>query len=587
MVGRTLGTFFAIVAMLAAPLFVADVEAQQSASGRYRVLVPNFQPAGNEDDNFGEDLAEELREAISQLNTHTAVEKDDIEDAMDRFDLDWEDLNCIRSRQLAAQSNFQVVLCATYAQAGTGFEISGIQFVDTQSGEAFPVDPIMSGKDMEQQAAQEIVAQFELFVEQTRAATFCQQYAQSQQWQQALQQCNRALELNPEALSVRYTKANVLRYMERYEESLEQIEILLDPNQGGDPFHENGLALGGYVSIQMGDSDRALQFYRRQLELDPTNAAVRMRVAYDVAQEGDPLAAMRLIEDGMELDPDNIDFYNQHGNFAFAAARQIADENRMMGQDEITPEVEELYRKAISSYQRVLQSPEAEMDPSQIRNAAAAYLQLGEARASADFSGEALEQERFADQVRIWTIHADALRELGDVDGALAALREVERIDPTTPQLHLRMAVLLIQANRLDEAVPLLQEAVASGSNPDSAADQIFAYAHRNFIAPQEKDFDQFVEVIELTEEFEVSDMKRQTYNFWKGYAIFQDAIAEQEPSTLETAQATLPRFREALSLFQSAKDYMDSQSSINYGEFIENTGVYIEIQEAIIERGR
>jgi len=588
MAGRRLGTLFAAVAVLATPFFMNGVEAQQSASSRYRVLVPDFQPMNNEDDDFGKDLAEELREAISQLNTHTAVDKDDIEDALDRFNMDMEDLNCIRSRQLASQSNYQVVLCATYAASGTGYEISGIQFVDTQSGEPFLVDPIMSGEDMEEAAAADIVSQFELFVDQTRRATFCQQYAQSQQWEQALDNCNRALELNPGATSVRYTKANVLRYTERFEESLSEIERILDPNQpGGDPFHENALALGGYVSIQMGDTDKALEFYRRQLELDPTNAAVRMRVAYEAAQEGDPHAAMLLIEDGMELDAENIDFYNQHGNFAFAAARTIADENRMMGGEEITPEVEELYLKAISSYQRVLESPDAEMEPSQIRNAAAAYLQLGEAQASADFSGQALEQERFANEVRIWTIHADALRELGDVDGALAALREVERIDPATPQLHIRMAVLLIQANRLEEALPLLQEAVASGTNPDNAADQIFAYAHRNYIAPAEKNFDRFIEVIELTEEFDVSDMKRQTYSFWKGYAIFQDAITQQEPSTLETAQATLPRFQEALSLFQSAKDYMDSQSSINYAEFIENTGVYIEIQEAIIKRGR
>ena len=367
MAGRNLGILVAAAAMLVAPVLTAGVEAQESASSRYRVLVPDFQPEGQEDKNFGKDLADELRELIGQLDTHTAVDEDDIKDGLKRFKLKMEDLDCIRARQLAQQSNYEVVLCAAYSASGAGIEITGIKFVGTGTGEEFLVESIMSARKQEAEAAQEIVAQFELFVEQTRRATFCSQYAQSQNWEQSLESCDRALELNPNSMSVRYTRANVLRNTERWAESLEEVDRVLED----DPFHQDALLLGGWVANKNGESERALAYYRRHLELDPGNASVRMNVAFEVATDGDPLSAMILIEDGMQIDPENINFYNQHGNFAFSAARNVADRNQAMGTEEITAEVDELYRKAIASYRRVMDSPEVEIRSSQVRNAAA------------------------------------------------------------------------------------------------------------------------------------------------------------------------------------------------------------------------
>jgi hypothetical protein len=62
----------------------------------------------------------------------------------------------------------------------------------------------------------------------------------------------------------------------------------------------------------------------------------------------------------------------------------------------------------------------------------------------------------------------------------------------------------------------------------------------------------------------------------------------QQEPQTLETAQATLPRFREALRLIQSCGDYAQRNNlESNRQELLTATNTYIEIQDAIIRRGR
>jgi hypothetical protein len=113
----------------------------------------------------------------------------------------------------------------------------------------------------------------------------------------------------------------------------------------------------------------------------------------------------------------------------------------------------------------------------------------------------------------------------------------------------------------------------------------IFTYAYANYVQPQQKDYPRFIDLIQLAKEFEVSVEGREQYDFWHGYSLFQYAIAIQEPLTVETANRTLPMFRQAGTLFQQGKGYADRTASIDYAVYAENTGVYIEIQDAIILR--
>ena len=557
------------------------IEAQQTASSRFRVLVPDFRPMNGENKGFGEKLADELRDRISDLNTHVAVSEGDIKDQLKRFDMDMEDLNCIRSRQLAQQSNYEVVLCAEYTGTKERWDIQNIKFVGTSTGEEFDVDPIISADKQEEAAATEIVDRFKLFVEQTRVAVFCVDYAQSQQWASSLENCDRALELNPNANSVRYTRADVLRQTDRFEESLAEITRLLEK----DPFHENALLLGGFVAINLGDEELARDYYRQYLELDPTNATVRMRVAYDLAQEGDPLGGMELIDEGIAVDPENLDFYEQVGNFAFAGAEQVRKEAQVDGGDGMTQEVADLYRKAIGAYERVFEAKGEETLVTQLRNVAAAHLQLGDAAAAAEFASRALETH--SEEASLWDVYARALQESGEVDEAVQALANIESIDPDWPNLHLRMGNWLIEAGRIEDAVPILQQAVARGSAVDQAANMIFSHAHSNYVAPAEKNWGRFVELVRLAKEFEVTAQAREQFDFWHAYALYNSGMAVGAAETLDSANRSLPMFQQALRLFRESKAYADRTPSIDYQRFIEAAGTYIEIQEAIIKRGR
>ena len=577
---RRLGVIAAV--LFALPITGSTaIEAQQTVSSRFRVLIPDFRPMNGENKGFGEKLADKLRDQISDLNTHTAVSEKDIKNALKRFDLKMENLTCIQARQLATQSNYEVVLCAEYTGTKARWEIQNIKFVDSNTGEEFNVDPVTSADKMEEQAARQIVDRFTLFVEQTRVAVFCVDYAQSQQWDSSLENCDRALELNPNANSVRYARANVLRQTERFDESLEEVQRLLER----DPFHENALLLGGFVAINLGNEELAREYYRQYLELDPTNATVRMRVAYDLAQEGDPLGAMELIDEGIAIDSDNIDYYEQVANFAFAGAERVRSEAQADGGDGMTPEVADLYRKAIGAYERVFEAKGEETLVTQLRNVAAAHLQLGDAAASAEFSSRALESH--PEVASLWDIYARALKENGQVDEAVAALSTIEGIDPDWPNLHLRMGNWLLEVGQVDDAVPVLQKAVASGSAADQAANMIFSHAYSHYIQPTDKNYRRFIDLIGRAKQFEVTTQIREQFDFWHAYSLYYQGMAVGTPETLASANRSLPMFQQAVMLFRRSKPYADRTPSINYQQFIEAAGTYVEIQEAIIKRGR
>src|SRR5690606_32499013 len=110
MLGRLTSIFtLAATAVVLGP--VAEVQAQDG--GRFRILVPYFQPLQGANDGFGKDASKELRKLMEALPTHRPIAEGDIKDAADDFDMKMEDLDCIKSRQLASQINAAVAVCAT------------------------------------------------------------------------------------------------------------------------------------------------------------------------------------------------------------------------------------------------------------------------------------------------------------------------------------------------------------------------------------------------------------------------------------------------------------------------------------------
>lgn len=564
------------IALLAAFLFLpALASAQQEVQGRFRVMIPDLFPGEDSGRGFGEDVAEELRDLINQLPTHEPVERNDIRDALRQFDIDRDDMNCIRARQLATQINAELVMCGSYTEGQDDWSLTAISFVSVASGESFSVDDFtVPDDDGDELAAEHIFGVFDGYVEQLRFAAICQEYFGSQQWANALQNCDQAIEGNPGSEGSRYARARAVMELGDRQEGLDEMLRVLDLN----PFNENALQFAGMLSAEFGLKEESLRHYTAYLELNPGSAGVRMRVAYDLATAGNAEGAMILIEEGIAMDEANDDLWEQLGGFAFTAAGQA-----MEGQNEPTPEVERLYRRAIEAYTRVLDSRGAETTPAQLGNVINAYVQLGDP-AAVDFAQRAVQVH--PEDAALWSRLADALQRNDRLDEAITALESAKGVDPDYPNLSARQGSWLLEAGDVDDAVGFLREAVdRNEQSPDVVAGILFGKAYNDGV--QTSDWTFAISLLERTKsEFEVSDNMDSQLNFWHGWSLYNHGLSLQEPNTIDSARRSLPVFQQALQLFELGRAYAATVESINLTEILGAAQTYVEIQDAIIRRG-
>jgi tetratricopeptide (TPR) repeat protein len=565
---------FVTAGLAAIPLQPQDLSGQ-GVSDRFRVMVVEIQPQGNADKKFGERLAKELRDLIDDMERNQAIGDKDLKRALRDYGVDMEDMDCVRSVQLAPLIDAQVVFCGGYTQQGESYVVQA-EFI-SQGGEKFVVDPVtVPVKDGQKQAAAWFHQALQVQNDQNTSALFCAQYASSQQWDNAMENCDRSIALNPNAVASRFTRAQVLRNMDREDEALEEFVRVIEL----DALNEDALQLAGALSANLGQKEEARGYYNRYLELNPANANIRMNIAYDLAQAGDPLGAMQFIDVGLEIDPENVDLLKQHGGFAFTAGAEAS-----IGFEGLPPEAVELYKKALASFSKVYDLEGADMDAGYLRNMVAAHINLGEYQDAVDLSERVLQTH--ADEFVLWSFYADALQKVGKLDEAIAALDRVVALNPDYPSVGARQGKWLLDEGRVEEAVPILRAAVERGEQTADAACN-FVWNHGILEGVQPEKWSYAIDVLRLAKDFEISDDMRQQVDFYLGYSILKNAISRQEPQTKETALATLPRFQEALRLLQTTAGFAQKRNMENDRvQLISNINTYIEIQEAIIKRGR
>ena len=574
------------VALLAAVLLMVPFvhkEAAAQAAGRMRVLVADLTPGGEAEDDFGRDLSEELRELID-LDTHVAMSDDELDDAADEYDMDWRDLNCLLSQQLAVEIDVPMVFCGRYEQSGESIDYSA-QFVTVPGGDVFAVEPQSVAEDDIEVAATHVMTFFEATIDMVSAIAFCGMEYNSSNWEGSLDYCSRAVELAPESMEARAALARTYLELEQYEESLEQFEALL----AADPYDINSLESAGFVASQIGETDAARDYYARYLELNPENVAIRMRVAYDLAQTGDDVGAMGLLEVGLEQDPENVDLHEQYGSMAARAAVSMqAMSPQPQGGGEpasLSAENEDLFRKAISSLTVVLDAMGAEAPPVYLGNVVASHIALGQFDEALVMGRRGLDY--FPDDANVRSQLANAYNQAGEVEEAISTLEEALAIDPDVPNAYARIGQWLLAEDRVQEAGEAFQQAVESNEQPaDVLANQVFGHGY-NTRDQEQGDFNGAIEAYNVARELDITPGLRSQINFFHGYARYRQAEAANQPNTVQSAQASLPLFQEALAQFNQATEYGQANPGSNLSQFIAGTTTYVEIQEGIIARGR
>ena len=553
-----------------------------AAQERHSVMVTNLVPQDGAKDDFGKKLAGELRDHINGFVTHRAVEEKVIRDALRRYELKVEELDCITSLQLLVARVARIAFCGSYTEDREAKTVSvqGAQFVAPGTAPVKVADRTWP-RDAYRAAAQEIATFFERFVTQLGNARYCREFYEAGALEDAESRCAAALNLAPDDVQVRLTYAQVLRRTGRPEHAFEEIKRVLELS----PVDETALELAGYLAAKLGMPDESVDYFRQLLQLDPDNVPVRVTIAYNLAQDGDPELAMTVVQEGLDRIPDDTDLLLHHASFAIRAGQ----DRKVEGQP-LTPEAVGYYRRGLDSYWAAYEQLGAKMDGDHLMLMIAGLNEVGQPEEALAVAEGALETH--GEEPRFWSMKGDVLRRLDRTDEALAALDEVLARDPEYRNVRVRQGKWLLEAGREEEALAILEEVVRRGEQPAlRVAWMFFGEAIRNGIQPTPKRPAFAIRLIGMAKQFEdqITDSEfLGQMDYFLAYSMYVQAEAEQMPETVASARQTLPRFREVKRILELSHvaEYGRDKRSTHYQQLRSGTDTFIEIQEAVIRRG-
>ncbi len=573
----------AMVVALGGLLAAGPVAAQQQqAGGRFRVLVANLQPQNGADKGFGEDVAKELKKLIEDMDTHQPVDKGDLKKALKKYDLKDDDLDCIKARQLAIQMQVELVACGSYTPDKQITE----KVVSSKEGGEFEIPSFQQGDA--KQAAQQIFTKFKDYVGQLRMVAFCYDYLQSSQFGSALETCDKASAINPKSVSALYGRARALMGMDSLTQALASLEKVLDLN----PANQDALLTAGVVAAKVNRQEQARKYFRDYLQLNPDNVDVRLKVATDLSNAGDPEGALRLAQEGTTGDSTNLNLLEYVGHFALAAAEN-ARQQGANGEAPDTAHSMELYNTAMDAYQKVFEAKGDSADTQMLRNMVAVMTKLNRTQEAVDL-GKKIVATKPDDADLLYT-YAMAQQQAGNLDAALTTMDKALSIDPTvgSGNAYALEAQWVVQSGQLGRAKTLFQKALGNvdGAQKDALSDQLASVA---FITGYKDKYqkgakDAALAYFALARDYATTERTKGMANFFTAYDLFEQAKAVQEPQTAAAAKKALPMFQEALKYFSTpeANAYAKTQASVPLAKLIDATNQYIDIQQLLIKRGK
>jgi tetratricopeptide (TPR) repeat protein len=558
---------------------VSTVSAQ--AQSRFRVLVPDFKsPAGVKSKN-GEKLSEELRKAINQMNTHAPLDTDDsaVKAALKAFGLKDDEMDCIKWVQLASQKQIsQLVLCGDVDDA-TGQVTAKFQPIG--GGEAFEVAPF--AMTAPQQGAQQIVQAFGTYIQQLRVAVNCQEYIQSQSWQQALDACTQVTQLNPKSIQGHGSRAVALEKLEKPEEALAAYQKVLEIDQ----INQDAMLAAGILAAKLNQQDVSQKYFKQYLEFDPDNESVRIKIASDLNTAGDPVGAVKLLEEWTSNPKASIDAHYYAGMFAASAALAKSQATGPAGAE--NTEAKELFNKAIASFEKVIAMEPDSVDQQVLRQLMIAHRGAGNVDKAVEIGRRATANPsaKPTDDAQIWSIYAQVLQDAKLTDEALAALDKALQLDPATPQIPGRKASILVAAERYKEAVDVVKAALANNTIDPNVAEQLAgAVAYKGFQHTQAKQLSEAMPYFDMARSIAKQPSTIAMANFFEGYTLFMQAapLVESDKATAADARRAKELFTRARVMLEGASAYEEQASG--RAQLLGNITKYMERVEAIIKRG-
>jgi tetratricopeptide (TPR) repeat protein len=562
------GLVLAAGAMLAADAVPAEA---QQAGGRMKVLVPAFE-VENPRSRTGSQMADQVKRQINQMATHQPVGDREVRDALRRFNLKAEDLSCIQWRQLAQQIDASLVLCGSVDETTNQVEAS---FVNV-AGDAFDV-PKFAMQSVEH-GAQQVVQAFGTYIRQLSLLVFCDEYLQSESWQQALDNCNQAVELNPRSVTGHYGRGSALANLDRIDEALEAFQTVLRV----DELNQDAMMHAGLLAARLGRQDMSQEYFRNYLELNPGNEQVRLKIATDLANAGDPAGALALVEDAMASAEATGTLWEYAGHFAMNAGLKRMEAGPANGNQD---EARRFFQQAVRHYDEAIVKRGDSIDNTVYRNLMLAHSRLDNTEQALQFGQRAT--QIMADDAQTWMVYADVLAGANRIDEALRAFDRATEINPELPNVSARKTMLLLEAGRLNDALAAARAGIQRGDiQPDMIESMSQRMTQMGFQTAQNNRFEQALPFFAAAREIGKSSRSIAMANFFHGYTLIRqgEPIIKQGNNAAAGRRAK-PLFEQAKVLLEGAGAY--SEQSANRAQLLQQVQQFIDVADALIKAGR
>jgi serine/threonine protein kinase/tetratricopeptide (TPR) repeat protein len=301
--------------------------------------------------------------------------------------------------------------------------------------------------------------------------------------ERAMQATKRALALEPDRPSVRYTAALTLFRGGQYAEARSEVEraIALQPN------YEDAMRLRATILMRQGDVDGGLAEFRKVMALRPNAVAVHTEMAvalYNASRFEDALASL---ERAIALSPASAVNLTRAG----ATAQQLGDTKKALEYYEranaIQPRADTFsnmgtiyyglgdYAKAATAYEGSLLIRATSAITN--RNLGDAYIKLGRLADARLAYRRAVTQAEA--EVSISPSDARAIARLavyqakaGDDAAAVRTIRRALSLAPKDAQVIHREAIVHAIANRPEPAIAAVERAIANGLSPRTATEE-------------------------------------------------------------------------------------------------------------------
>jgi tetratricopeptide (TPR) repeat protein len=185
-------------------------------------------------------------------------------------------------------------------------------------------------------------------------------------------------------------------------------------------------------------------------------------------------------------------------------------------------------------------------------------------------------------------IYADVLKDAGRLDEAISMLERAGQVDPDLPALSGRKGLLLLEADRLNDAVASFKQALArnemQAGQAENIAQQIALKGYQQHT--QRSRFEQALPYFAAAREIGKAERTVGMINFLHGYTLLrQGEPIIKEGNNAAAARRARPIFERARALLESAGDYTDQE--VVRVQLLAEVAQFIEYADALIRAGR